>query len=102
MIALVLCENLTVSLSQFSPSKVKRCATLTTAGSSVYSGLSSPFSKHPHDTFPFEATDLLQTSVEEDAEIITTTVVHLSGGKEDPDRLKSVLVLHHDTELGEI
>lgn len=70
-----------------------------TSGSS-FSG-NSPFSRHPHETFPYEAHDILNSTVEEEEEIITTKVLY--GGRHgDPDRLQEILVLEHETELGEI
>mmetsp|Transcript_21850 Transcript_21850/g.36084 ORF Transcript_21850/g.36084 Transcript_21850/m.36084 type:complete len:406 (+) Transcript_21850:142-1359(+) len=84
-----------------SPEQLKQNNTTSTTGSS-FSG--SPFSKHPHETFPFEAHDILNMTVEEDeGEVITTKVLHGSHlGRNDPDRLQEILVLDHDTELGEI
>jgi hypothetical protein len=61
--------------------------TFTTATSSVYSGISSR--QHPHDTFPMHASDF-----------VTRRVVHT--GPYDPDRIEHVLILEHDTEVGEI
>ena len=59
----------------------------------------SPFSRHTHETFPFDA-DISSTH-EEDEEII---VVKVGRGSryDDPDRLGAILVMNHDSELGEI
>ena len=59
----------------------------------------SPFSRHPHETFPFDS-EISSTHEEED-EII---VVNVERGSryDDPDRLRAILVMNHDSELGEI
>ena len=59
----------------------------------------SPFSRRPHDTFPFDNNDLFSTNEEE--EIIVVDVGE-SGRFDDPDRLRQILVMTHDSELGEI
>lgn len=73
---------------------LKQNNTPSTAGSSVHSG------RHPHETFPFDTTDMFNTT-EDDEDII---VVSLGGtGRHcDPDRLREILVMNHETELGEI
>jgi hypothetical protein len=62
--------------------------TFTTAtSSSVYSSLSSR--QHPHETFPMHASDFVNKRVP-------------YNGPYDPDRIEHVLILEHDTEIGEI
>jgi len=73
--------------------------TQTTASSSLYSG--TLFTKsHPHETFLYEAEDVV--NVFEENEIITRHIVYAGYGRKDPDRLQEVLLLTHDTELAEI
>ena len=63
--------------------------TLGTASSTLYSD--SPFSKvHPHETFPFEASDVIHSP--EHDELI----------KHQARKMRQVLALTHNAELAEI
>eukprot|EP00543_Licmophora_paradoxa_P002103 CAMPEP_0202443350 /NCGR_PEP_ID=MMETSP1360-20130828/2648_1 /ASSEMBLY_ACC=CAM_ASM_000848 /TAXON_ID=515479 /ORGANISM="Licmophora paradoxa, Strain CCMP2313" /LENGTH=495 /DNA_ID=CAMNT_0049059023 /DNA_START=31 /DNA_END=1518 /DNA_ORIENTATION=- len=61
--------------------------------------------RHPHDTIQYESSDFCLGGDDDDDEEevpMTTKVVHVGEARFDPDRLQEVLVLNHETELGEI
>jgi hypothetical protein len=70
---------------------LKETSTNTTAGSSALSGMSSQHNAHPHDTFPFDASDLIPISIRSPRRIAR-----------DPDRIQDFIVVDALTEIGEI
>lgn len=85
-------------------SELQRNVTVSTASSSVHSGLESPFSqKHPHETLQFEASDFFPTSEMVQAnKIVQDNIISATGF--DPDRIVTdeALVIHQNAEIGEI
>lgn len=70
---------------------LKETSTNTTAGSSGLSGMSTQHNAHPHDTFPFDASDLIPISIRSPRRIAR-----------DPDRIQDFIVVDALTEIGEI
>ena len=77
---------------------MKQNNTISTVSSSSLPS-TSPFSRHPHDTFPFDNNDVYSTNEEDD---IIVMDVEGCGRYDDPDRLRQILVMNHESELGEI
>ena len=71
----------------------------TTSVSSFFTD--SPFSKQQNENFSYDSNEMLSTNEEEEEELI---VLQVGRGSrfDDPDRLREILVLTDDVELGEI
>jgi hypothetical protein len=76
---------------------LKHNITTTTASSSYLSD--KRFNSDSYDAYQFYPSDWLSTN--DDDEVIVLQVCD-DGSNYDPDRLKEVLVMNHESELGEI
>jgi hypothetical protein len=77
---------------------LKQDVTTTTASSSSFLS-EKRANMRPHDAYHFQTEDWLSTN--DDDEVIVLRVCD-DGSHYDPDRLKEILVMNHESELGEI